>query len=70
MLMSYAQGMQAAFWLWVPLLLAAARPQREGFRRRVAILAGAELLTLTSNVTSEYCRGFSNEAWWSVKHRV
>jgi hypothetical protein len=36
-----AQGLQAAFWLWVPLLLAAARPQRAGFRRRAAIMAGA-----------------------------
>ena len=35
------QGLQAAFWLWLPLLLAAARPQRTGFRRRAAILAGA-----------------------------
>jgi hypothetical protein len=35
------QGLQAAFWLWVPLLLAAARPQRAGFRRRAAIMAGA-----------------------------
>jgi hypothetical protein len=38
----HAQGLQAAFWLWVPLLVAAAQPQRAGFRRRAAILAGAD----------------------------
>lgn len=40
----WSMGTQMAFYAVAPLLLAAARPRGEGFRRRAAIGAGAPTL--------------------------